>query len=118
MDPLFTPENFCRLHNLPASIKTGNNSGTGTPPPNKSLPSAPKKKNWKTLVVNINGLREKKAAMQSACDHLQSDVIISCETKIKINIFTSEILPQQYVANTYRKDGASHGGGGGGPDGN
>ena len=70
-----------------------------------------KKKNWRTLVVNINGLGDKKAAVQSACDYLQPDVIIGCETKITNNIFTSEIPPPQYVANTYRKDRTSHGGG-------
>ena len=86
---------------------------TGTPTQSKSLSSAPpKKKNWRTLVVNINGLRDKKAAMQSACDYLQPDVIIGCETKITNNTFTSEVLPPQYVANTYRKDRTSHGGGG------
>ena len=52
--------------------------------------------------------------MQSACDYLQPDVIFGCKTEITDNIFTSEILPPQYVANTYRKDRASHGGEGGG----
>ena len=94
------------------SFVLSNHSGTGTPTQSKFLSSAlPKKKNWRTLVVNINGLGDKKAAVQSACDYLQPDVIIGCETKITNNIFTSEIPPPQYVANTYRNDRTSHGGG-------
>ena len=94
------------------SFVLSNNSGTGTPTQSKSLSSAhPKKKNWRTLVVNINGLRDEKAAVQSACDYLQPDVIIGCETKITNNIFTSEIPTPQYVTNTYSKDRTSHGGG-------
>ena len=100
------------------SFVLSNNSGTGTATQSKYFSSAhPKKKNWRTLVVNINELRDKKAAVQSACDYLQPDVIIGCETKITNNIFTSEIPPPQDVTNTYRKDRTSHGGGGG-PDGN
>ena len=115
VDSVFTPENFSTPNNLPASRKRSRNSGTSTPTQSKSLSSAPPKKNWRTLEVglNINGPRAKKAAMQSVCDYLQSDVIIGCETKITSNIFIPETLPPQYVANTYRKDRTSHGGGGG-----
>ena len=72
-----------------------------------------KKKNWRTLVVNINGLRDKKAAVQSACDYLQPDAIIGCETKITNNIFTSEILPPHNTLQTHTARTERHTEGGG-----
>ena len=34
------------------------------------------------MIVNVNGLSSKKAALQSAVDYIKPDVIMGCESKI------------------------------------
>ena len=70
-----------------------------------------KKRNWRALVVNINGLRDKKASIHAACEYIKPDVLIGCETKVTNEILSTELLPTNYLANSYRKDRNAHGGG-------
>ena len=44
-------------------------------------------------------------------NYLRPDIIIGCETKLSSSVSNSELLPPQYITNTYRQDRASGGGG-------
>ena len=42
---------------------------------------------------------------------MKPDIIFGCETKISSSVTTSELLPPNFVTNSYRKDRTSRGGG-------
>lgn len=72
----------------------------------------PKKgKNWRSLILNINGLRDKAPLLQNLVNYIKPDVIIGCETKITEKVNNAEILPPDYQSTVLRKDRTDSGGG-------
>jgi len=63
------------------------------------------------LVVNANGLRNKLATLETACNYIKPDILVISETKIDSNILNQEILPAQFTGNCFRRDRTLHGGG-------
>ena len=59
----------------------------------------------------ISGLRDKKASSQAAVDYLGPYAILGCETKLNNSVFSLEVLPPQYLTNSWRKGRTSSGGG-------
>ena len=56
-------------------------------------------------------MTSKFASLQIAVDYIKPDVIIGCESKLNENILTSEVFPENYRKNTFRKDRNVNGGG-------
>ena len=56
----------------------------------------PKKKNWRSLVVNVDHMTSKFISLQIAVDYIKPDVVIGCESKINENILPSEFFPENY----------------------
>ncbi len=71
----------------------------------------PKTNNWRTLVLNVNGLRDKAPSLQTAVEYIKPDMILACESKLSDKVNTSEVFPEGYRSNVYRRDRNDHGGG-------
>ncbi len=69
-----------------------------------------KKQNWRTLVVNCNGVMSKKAELSNLTNYTNPDILLLTETKIDNTISTSEFLPDGYTGE-FRKDRTMGGGG-------
>ena len=76
---------------------------------NKSTEVPNKQDNWRTLVVNCNGVTNKKAELEHLTQYTDPDLLILTETKLDQTIKTSEFLPPNYRA--FRKDRKLGGGG-------
>ena len=56
-------------------------------------------------------MTSKFASLQIAVEYIKPDVIIGCESKIIETTLTSEVFPENYRKNTFRKDRDLNGGG-------
>ncbi len=61
--------------------------------------------------MNINGLRGKTAALETAVEYIQPDVIMGCESKISDKVSNTELFPPGYQKDVFRKDRNDRGGG-------
>lgn len=100
-----TPKSRSNACSLPPDGSTKSNGLDTTLPP--------KGKNWRSLVVNFNSIRDKQQLLEVSTNYLKPDVIIGCETKITKDIKNTEILPPEYQKNenVFRKDRNEFGGG-------
>ncbi|XP_071503755.1 uncharacterized protein [Diadema antillarum] len=67
----------------------------------------PKKNNcksFKVLTVNFQSIRNKKEAFWEAVESCEPDIIVGCETWLRPDIISSEILPPGYNLPAIRKD--------------
>lgn len=74
-------------------------------------PMLSKGRNWRSLIVNVNGIRDKGAELETAIEYIKPDVIIACESKLSDKVLNSEFLPKAYQQDVFRKDRSDHGGG-------
>ena len=88
---------------------TGSKSSTVSSTSSSNLPN--KRKNWRSLIVNINGLRNKSSNLQNVVDYTRPDVIIACETKITDKVYNAEVIPIGYQKDVFRKNRSDRGGG-------
>ena len=65
----------------------------------------------KFVSININSIRSKKLKLLAFLDFHQPHTVAIQETKIESSIVTSELFPESYPYNVYRKDRNLHGGG-------
>jgi len=65
--------------------------------------------NWRTLIVNCEGIKSKQAQFAAAVDYIKPDAIMGCESKLDSSIHTAEKFPPEYKV--YRKDRDIYGGG-------
>ena len=80
---------------------------------NISIQDLPKKgDNWRTLVLNVNSVFGKVAALQHLLSYVKPDAVILTETKLNKDILTSEVFPSELGYMVYRKDRSNEGGGG------
>ncbi len=70
---------------------------------------ANKDKNFRVMVANVNGCKDKSSNIETALSHIEPDVFLACETKVDDSIQTSEFLPEGYRKNIIRKDRDKHG---------
>ena len=76
-----------------------------------TLKSKSKKKgNWRTLIINANGVLSKTAEIASIIDYCDLDLMLFTETKIDSSISFSEFLPNGYNGGS-RRDRNKNGGG-------
>ncbi len=68
-----------------------------------------KQNNWRTLVVNCNGVIGKKAQLANLVSYTDPDVLIVTETKIDGTVSSAEFIPPGYKS--FRKDRKMGGGG-------
>ena len=69
-----------------------------------------KKGNWRTLIINANGVLNKKAEIAAIIDYCDPDLMLFTETKIDSCISFSEFLPNWYNGE-FRRDRCKNGGG-------
>ena len=69
-----------------------------------------KKGNWCTLIINANGVLNKKAEIAAIIDYCDPDLMLFTETKIDSSISFSEFLPNGYNGE-FRRDRCKNGGG-------
>ena len=90
---------------------TSSSTDTGTS--SKSTQEMPHKgRNWRSLVVNINGIRGKIACIENLIDHTKPDAIMINETKLRPDIGTPEIIPGEWGYTVHHKDRPNSDGGG------
>jgi len=95
-------ESSTSSNSLPASA-----CATSSNPSGRGLIN--KKSNWRTLVLNANGIRSKHAELLHLVDYTNPDAILLTESKLDPSIANSEFMPQGY--SVVRKDRTSGGGG-------
>lgn len=88
---------------LSRASTTSNTSGQSQ----RQLPS--KQANWRTLIINCNGITGKRAELAQLADYTDPDAMLLCETKLDGSVNNAEFLPEGYKA--YRKDRVRGGGG-------
>ena len=76
--------------------------------PSRLLPN--KRTNIRTLVINANGVSDKRALLENLVECTDPDVMIITETKLDSTINSSEFLPEGYRGDI-RKDRNRHWGG-------
>ena len=90
------------------SAKSGRTSHDSSSTHQHNLP--PKRSNLRSLVINCNGISNKRAELENLINYADPDIILLTETKID-NIFRpAEFLPPQYCGDI-RKDRVAGGGG-------
>ncbi len=60
--------------------------------------------NWRTLVININGIRGKVAELEHVIDCTNPDAVLIYETKLDKSVNTQEVVPSDLGYTTYSKD--------------
>ena len=68
-----------------------------------SYSKSKKKGNWRTLIINTNGVLSKTAEIASIIDYCDPDLMLFTETKIDSSISFSEFLPNGYNGG-FRRD--------------
>ena len=53
-----------------------------------------KGKNWRAMIVNVNGLRSKVPQLNTVVNYVKPDVIVGCESKILAVGFPTRFLPK------------------------
>ena len=98
------------LDPTPVSVISFNASEASSSPSTDPLPN--KGRNWRTLVLNANGLEgmEKRANFASLVEYTKPDAIIISETHLQQDICSAEFMPPGYSA-PIRKDRDGRGGG-------
>ena len=71
-----------------------------------------KGKNWRTVVVNINGIRGKIACVENLIEYARPDAIMISETKLRKEVSTSEVIPNAWGYTVYHKYRPNSDGGG------
>ena len=69
-----------------------------------------KKQSLRTLVINCNGIANKRAELENITAYTDPDVILMTETKIDSSVSSSEFLPCGYKGDI-RRDWEEGGGG-------
>ena len=62
-----------------------------------------KDSNWRTVVINANSITHKKTEILAMADCCDPDLVLITETKLNSSIFSSELLPKDYVGE-FRRD--------------
>ena len=75
-----------------------------------SYSKSKKKGNWRTLIINANGVLSKTAEIAAIIDYCDPDLMLFTETKIDSSISFSEFLPNGYNGG-FRRDRNKNGGG-------
>ncbi|XP_011675592.2 uncharacterized protein LOC105443737 [Strongylocentrotus purpuratus] len=90
---------------------TPTSSPGGCRQPRFHPPSRNRKKAFKVMVVNCNGLKgnAKKSSFHAAIAHHTPDFVFGCESKLDDSLSSYSIFPSNY--SIYRKDRNIHGGG-------
>ena len=69
------------------------------------------KHNLRVLIVNCQSIRNKRSAISESVEYTKPDVIVGCESWLGPEHKNSEIFPDGYQSNVYRKDRNKNGGG-------
>lgn len=72
---------------------------------------AKKKQNLRILIINCQSIRNKRTALSESVDYLKPDIIIGSESWLSKENTNSEIFPDGFQTNVYRKDRNKNGGG-------
>ena len=102
------------LHNR-TNLTSSSSIGPSTPSYHESSSSntsskfTPKKNNWRTLIMNSNSIKCRKAELDYITDYVKPDAIIVTETKLDSTVGNAEFMPPGY--NCFRKDRSFDGGG-------
>ena len=100
------------VSSCPGSSKTPSSmSGSINPRISSARPPPCKKQNLRTLVINCNGIANKRAELENITAYTDPDVILMTETKIDSSVSSSEFLPCGYKGDI-RRDREEGGGGG------
>ena len=91
----------------PALSSSGMSNSTSS---NISNSQIKKSQSWRTLVININSARGKRAELENLINYTDPDLIIMTETKINEQVKASEFLLKGYTGDI-RKDRCKGGGG-------
>ncbi len=70
-----------------------------------------KNNNFRVMVVNTNGCKDKSAILETAVNYINPDAILATESKLSSEVKAAEFLPEGYRKNLLRKDRNSKGGG-------
>ena len=101
----FMPQMHSSLLDGSASSQTraatsGSGSGTSvdqTEDSNTSRQSRKRQGNFRYIVANCNGARNKQAEIAELCSYTDPDAIIMCETKLDKSVKSCEFLPANYT---------------------
>ena len=104
------PPVFSSLSSTRSSSKHSTISGSSRPRTSDSKPLPGKKQNLRTLVINCNGVSNKRAELENVFNYTDPDIVLLTETKIDSTINPSEFLPRGYKGDI-RKDRCQGGGG-------
>ena len=103
------PPVFSSLSSTRSSGKHSSISGSSRPRTSDSKPLPGKKQNLRTLVINCNGVSNKRAELENVFNYTDPDIVLLTETKIDSTINPSEFLPSGYKGDI-RKDRCQGGG--------
>ena len=94
-----TQKNYITI-TYPALSSSGMSNSTSS---NISNSQIKKSQSWRTLVININSARGKRAELENLINYTDPDLIIMTETKIDEQVKALEFLPKGYTGDI-RKD--------------
>ena len=95
------------------SFSSSTKASTVSASSHKSTADPPiKGDHWRTLVLNINSIVGKAAALHDMLSYIKPDAVLITETKLNKDINTAEVLPSDLGYTVYRKDRCNEGGGG------
>ena len=107
IDSSFSPTIFSSPKHFTTRIDTRLSSPSSV----QSSYLQPKQKNIRTLVVNCQSIRNKRAGLQAATHYVKPDIIIGNQSCLASEHTNSEIFPDGYKSMVYRKDRNKNGGG-------
>ena len=96
--------------NTPSSIPYAPSVDTPNLTSGLSYSKSKKKGNWRTLIINANGILSKTAEISAIIEYCDPDLMLISETKIDSTISYSEFLPKGYTGE-FRRDRNKNGGG-------
>ena len=84
----------------PNTPKTSSHNCTNSKSSSHSGYDIPTKgKNWRAMIVNVDGLRSKVPQLNTVVSYVKPDVIVGCESKISSDITSAEVFPPGYQKN-------------------
>ena len=70
-----------------------------------------KKLNFRILLINCQGITNKRSSLKECVDYIKPDAIIRCESWLSSDYTNSDSFPCGYLTNVFRKDRNKNGGG-------
>ena len=106
----FAPEQYSAPTAMPPAreLDSSNESANSSHSEQGRLPGG--RRNFRTIVVNCNSVKGKRAEMAELCHSIQPDAMILTETKIDKDVGEQEFLPSNYTC-AARRDRTLDGGG-------